>query len=81
MRQAIRYAIDYEGLVELNRGTVSILQTTAWTGGQGYNPELAYYYKQDLEKAKALMVEAAMPTAWRWISGATRKASRASARR
>ena len=58
VRQAIRYAIDYDGLVELNRGTVSILQTTAWTGGQGYNPELAYHYKQDLEKAKALMVEA-----------------------
>jgi peptide/nickel transport system substrate-binding protein len=58
VRQAIRYAIDYEGLVELNRGTVSVLQTTAWTGGQGYNPELAYHYKQDLEKAKALMVEA-----------------------
>jgi peptide/nickel transport system substrate-binding protein len=58
VRQAIRYAIDYEGLVELNRGTVSILQTTAWTGGQGHNPELAYYYKQDIEKAKALMAEA-----------------------
>ena len=58
VRQAIRYAIDYEGLVELNRGTVSILQTTAWVGGQGYNPELAYYYKQDIEKAKALMAEA-----------------------
>ena len=58
VRQAIRYAIDYDGLIELNRGTVSILQTTAWTGGQGYNPELAYYYKQDLDKAKALMAEA-----------------------
>ena len=58
MRQAITYSIDYEGLVELNRGTVSVLRTTAWTGGLGYDPELAYYYKQDIEKAKALMVEA-----------------------
>jgi peptide/nickel transport system substrate-binding protein len=58
VRQAIRYALDYDGLVQLNQGTVSILQTVAWEGGQGYDPDLAFFYKQDLDKARALMAEA-----------------------
>ena len=58
VREAIKYAIDYEGLVALHQGTVSIVQTIALAGVDGYDPELAYFYKRDVEKAQALLAEA-----------------------
>ena len=61
VRQAIKYAIDYDGLVDLHRGTVSIAQTVALAGLVGYDPELAFFYKRDVAKAKALLAEAGYP--------------------
>ncbi|WP_448591351.1 ABC transporter substrate-binding protein [Thermoflexus hugenholtzii] len=57
VRQAIMYAIDYEGIIkDLMRGAAVHLPTTIPLGLIGTDPNLAP--KRDLEKARALMKEA-----------------------
>jgi len=57
VRQAIMYAIDYEGIIKgLMRGGAVHLPTTIPLGLIGTDPNLAP--KRDLEKARALMKEA-----------------------
>ena len=60
VRDAIRYAIDYNGIVEHVLGGVAIkLQTIIPRGVLGYNPALPY--NRDLTKAKQLLADAGYP--------------------
>jgi peptide/nickel transport system substrate-binding protein len=57
VRDAIRYAIDYESMVDLIlQGAAQKIQTIIPKGLVGYNPSMPY--SQDIEKAKQLMAEA-----------------------
>lgn len=57
VREAIRYAIDYEGITnQLLSGNAKILQTVIPDGLMGANTEIIY--TRDVEKAKALLAEA-----------------------
>jgi peptide/nickel transport system substrate-binding protein len=57
VREAIRYAIDYEGIAnDLLSGNAQILQTVIPNGLLGANTEVIF--KRDVEKSKALLKEA-----------------------
>lgn len=57
VREAIRYAIDYEGIAnDLLSGNAQILQTVIPNGLLGANTEVIF--KRDVEKAKSLLKEA-----------------------
>lgn len=59
VREAIRYAIDYEGITnELLSGNAQILQTIIPDGLLGANTDIIF--KRDLEKSKALLKEAGL---------------------
>lgn len=60
VRDAIRYAIDYDSIVDfIMEGTVLRTQTIIPKGLLGYNPSMPYSY--DAEKAKHLLAEAGYP--------------------
>jgi peptide/nickel transport system substrate-binding protein len=60
VRDAIRWSIDYDGIVnEIIKGAGIKLQTFIPTGMLGYNPATPYY--QNPNKAKDLLVEAGYP--------------------
>lgn len=60
VRDAIRYAIDYEGIVDLIlQGAAVKIQTFIPKGMLGYNPAMPY--SRDLEKAKQLLTDAGYP--------------------
>jgi peptide/nickel transport system substrate-binding protein len=59
VRDAIRYAIDYDAILSRMKGTAIQLQTIIESGIPGYNPALPYY--RNVEKAKALLAEAGYP--------------------
>ena len=60
VRDAIRWSIDYEGIVnEIMKGAAIKLQTFIPTGMLGYNPATPYY--QNPKKAKELLAEAGYP--------------------
>jgi len=59
VRNAIRYALDYDSILEVVKGGAIQLQTFVDQGIPGYNPALPYY--QDLSKAKALLNETDWP--------------------
>jgi peptide/nickel transport system substrate-binding protein len=60
VRKAIKYAIDYEGIInEILSGAAVKAQTVIPYGFLGYNPSLPYY--RDVNKAKALLTEAGYP--------------------
>lgn len=57
VRQALRYAVDYDGIInDLLLGSVTPASGIVGKGVFGYNPD--FELKQDLEKAKALLAEA-----------------------
>lgn len=57
VREAIRYAIDYDGIAnQLLSGNAKILQTVIPDGLMGANTDIIF--ERDVEKAKALMAEA-----------------------
>lgn len=57
VREAIRYAIDYEGITEqLLSGNAKIIQTIIPDGLMGANTDIIF--KRDVEKAKELMKQA-----------------------
>jgi peptide/nickel transport system substrate-binding protein len=60
VRDAIRYAIDYDGIIEyILQGAAVKIQTVIPKGLLGYNPSMPY--SRDLKKAKQLLVEAGYP--------------------
>lgn len=60
VRNAFRYAIDYDGLIELTlQGAGQKLQSFIPQGLLGYNPAMPYTY--DLEKAKNLLIQGGYP--------------------
>jgi peptide/nickel transport system substrate-binding protein len=60
VRTAIRYAIDYEGIVsKVLGGAAKQINTFIPEGFAGYEPRIIY--KTDIEKAKQLMKEAGVP--------------------
>jgi peptide/nickel transport system substrate-binding protein len=60
VRDAIRYAIDYDGIVnEIMQGAAIKAQTFIPKGMYGYNPAMPYTL--DLEKAKKLLADAGYP--------------------
>lgn len=60
VREAIRYAIDYDAILrDVMRGEAIPLQTIIPTGYLGYNPSRPF--TQDLNKAKQLLAEAGYP--------------------
>lgn len=62
VRQALRYAIDYEGLKNVVAGGYAeVLQTNILPGMLGYEPAAGTYYKYDPAKAKQLLAEAGYP--------------------
>jgi peptide/nickel transport system substrate-binding protein len=62
VRQALRYAIDYEGLKTVVAGGFGeVLQTNILPGMPGYEPEMGSYYSYDPERAKELLAEAGYP--------------------
>jgi len=56
VRDAIRYAIDYDAIFHIMKGTALGLQTFVESGIPGYNPAMPYY--RNVEKAKTLLAEA-----------------------
>jgi peptide/nickel transport system substrate-binding protein len=57
VRDAIRYAINYDSMVDfILQGSAQKIQTLIPKGLLGYNPSMPY--SQDIEKAKQLMAEA-----------------------
>ena len=57
VRQAIKYAIDYEGIInEILAGAAVKAQTVIPYGFLGFNPSLPYY--RDVNKAKGLLADA-----------------------
>lgn len=56
VREAIRWAIDYDAILKLLKGGAIKLQTFIEQGIPGYNPSTPYY--RDVEKAKRLLAEA-----------------------
>ncbi len=62
VRQALRYAIDYEGLKNVVAGGYGEIQQTNFLPGMpGYEQATANFYKYDPAKAKALLAEAGYP--------------------
>ena len=62
VRQALRYAIDYEGLKNVVAGGYGeVLQTNILPGRLGYEAATGNYYKYDPAKAKQLLTEAGYP--------------------
>jgi len=60
VREAVRYAIDYDGIIDdILRNRAIRLQTIIPAGYLGYNPSAPFH--QDLEKAKRLLAEAGYP--------------------
>ncbi|MFP3951561.1 MAG: ABC transporter substrate-binding protein [Candidatus Bathyarchaeia archaeon] len=60
VRKAIRYAIDYEGIIsEILAGAAVKAQTVIPYGFLGFNPALPYY--RDVNKAKTLLEDAGYP--------------------
>lgn len=60
VRDAIRYAIDYDGILDfILQGAGKKIQTFIPKGMAGYNPAMPYTL--DREKAKALLAEAGYP--------------------
>ena len=60
VRDAIRWSIDYDGIVnDIMKGAAIKLQTFIPSGMLGYNPATPYY--QNIEKAKELLTEAGYP--------------------
>lgn len=60
VRDAIRYAIDYDGIIEHVLGGAAIkIQTIIPKGILGYNPAMPY--TRDLPKAKQLLADAGYP--------------------
>jgi len=59
VRDAIRWAIDYDAIVEVLKGGAKKLQTFIEEGILGHNPAMPYY--RDVNKAKALLAEAGYP--------------------
>ena len=59
MRQALRYAVNYDELIQLLGGNATLVQEIipiGFLGHTGNNP-----FSQDIEKAKALLAEAGVP--------------------
>lgn len=57
VRDAIRYAIDYDAIIDfILQGAATKIQTIVPKGVLGHNPETPY--SPDIEKAKALLAEA-----------------------
>jgi peptide/nickel transport system substrate-binding protein len=62
IREAIRYAIDYEGLVKIAAGGQGVvMQTPVVKGVLYYDEEFAHHYTHDVQKAKQLLAEAGYP--------------------
>jgi peptide/nickel transport system substrate-binding protein len=62
VRQALRYAIDYEGMKNVVAGGYGeVLQTNFMPGMLGYEPSTGTFYKYDPAKAKQLLAEAGFP--------------------
>ncbi len=62
VRQALRYAIDYEGMKTVVAGGFGeVMQTNILPGMPGHEAEMASYYSFDPERAKALLAEAGYP--------------------
>lgn len=61
VRQAVKYAIDYDGLVSLVRNNGFVNQGFIHKGFEGIDPKLAYYYHRDVAKAKQLLAQAGYP--------------------
>jgi peptide/nickel transport system substrate-binding protein len=62
VRQALRYAIDYEGLKNVVAGGFGeVLQTNILPGMPGFEAEMATFYTYDPERAKQLLAEAGYP--------------------
>lgn len=60
VRNAVRWAIDYDGIInEILRGAAMKIQTIIPKGVAGYNPAMPF--KQDIAKAKSLLAEAGYP--------------------
>ncbi len=59
VREAIRWAIDYDAIIKLLKGAAVPLQTFIEQGIPGHNPAIPYY--RDVEKAKKLLAEAGYP--------------------
>ena len=59
VREAIRWAIDYDAILRLLKGGAMKLQTFIEKGIPGYNPDAPYY--RDVEKARKLLAEAGYP--------------------
>jgi len=60
VRNAVRWAIDYDGIIkEILRGAAMKIQTIIPKGVAGYNPAMPF--TQDIAKAKSLLAEAGYP--------------------
>lgn len=60
VRDAIRYGIDYDGIINIVlQGAAEKIQTFIPKGFLGYNPAMPYTY--DPEKAKQLLIDAGYP--------------------
>lgn len=60
VRNAIRYALDYDGIVNtILKGSASKIQTFIPKGLMGYNPAMPY--EKNVDKAKQLLAEAGYP--------------------
>ncbi|MEW6547699.1 MAG: ABC transporter substrate-binding protein [Bacillota bacterium] len=64
VRDAVRWAIDYEGLVKhVLQDNAIVLQTFIPKGYKGYNPDTPYH--RDVEKARQLLNEAGYPNGFK----------------
>ena len=62
VRKAVRYAIDYKGMINsLFRGNAVQINGVIAKGMLGYDESLNSMYKQDLPKARALLAQAGYP--------------------
>jgi len=61
VRQAVSYAIPYDKLLkDVMKGQASAMRSSVASSTPGFS-DAGYTYKYDLEKAKALLIEAGMP--------------------
>lgn len=64
VRKAIKYAIDYDGIInQIMKGGAVKAQTVIPFGYLGFNPALPYY--KDVAKAKALLAQAGYPNGFK----------------